>query len=107
MSVLVKGMKMPICRTCPVCDEKLFGNYCRITEEIVSFGLEKGEKCPLIELPPHGRLIDADALEDFCHRQAHNEWNKSTGTSWGYAYAAFEGDVEDAPTILEAEVDDG
>ena len=60
-------------------------------------------ECPLVEVPPHGRLIDADALEDRCSRQAKDEWNKSTGTHWGYAYATFESDVEDAPTIIPAE----
>lgn len=56
-----------------------------------------------ISVPNHGRLIDADALEDKCHRQSMDEWNKSTGTTWGYAYATFESDVEDAPTIIESE----
>ena len=46
MSVLIRGMVMPKnCFTCPfknleICDED----------------------CPLIEVPPHGRLIDADAI---------------------------------------------
>ncbi len=52
---------------------------------------------------PHGRLIDADALEDKCRRLAMDKWNKSTGTTWGYAYATFGDDVENAPTIIEAE----
>lgn len=98
MSVLIKGMEIPICQTCPICDEKLYGNYCLITKEIVSFGFERGEKCPLIELPPHGRLIDADELHDkiieYC--------------SDGYAESADDvceilDYVRDAPTILEAE----
>ena len=49
------------------------------------------------------RLIDADALEDRCSRLARDEWNQSTCTSWGRAYETFESDVEDAPTIIEAE----
>ena len=97
MSIVIKGMEMPICRTCPVCDEKLFGNYCRITEEIVSFGFERGEKCPLIELPPHGRLIDADALLKPKNQHVDvlaDEWYVTVRT------------IESAPTILEAEVEE-
>lgn len=62
MSVLIKGMEMPTCMTCPCCEEKLYGNLCRITNEIVPFSFYRGDKCPLIELPPHGDLIDRDAL---------------------------------------------
>ena len=97
MSVLIKGMGMPICRTCPVCDEKLFGNYCRITKEIVSFGFERGEKCPLIELQPHGRLVDADELmkpKNQYYEYAADEWYVRVRT------------IESAPTILEAEVEE-
>ena len=63
MSILIKGMEMPTCMTCPCCEEKLYGNLCRITNEIVPFSFYRGDKCPLIELPPHGRLIDADVFE--------------------------------------------
>ncbi len=98
MSVLIKGMEMPICQTCPICDEKLYGNYCRITKEIVSFGFERGEKCPLIELPPHGRLIDADALN---YTMLYKEnWMSGTGVE---APAVWRKDIDAAPTILEAE----
>lgn len=109
MSVLIRGMEMPICRTCPVCDEKLFGNYCRITEEIVSFGFEKGEKCPLISVPPHGRLIDADALDKLFEDQWHYlqvlDWNENptaeatqSGINW-----CINTMHDDAPTIIPAE----
>ena len=52
------------------------------------------DKCPLVEVPtPHGRLIDAIKLpielideDGFC------------------AAVCFSGDIEEAPTIIEAEV---
>ena len=74
MSILIKGMDMPkSCMNCPfkgfdrVCGR---GNICSINESItfhaVLDGLDvkfvrKGD-CPLVEVPPHGRLIDADAF---------------------------------------------
>ena len=68
MSVIVKGMEMPKnCRTCPMLFDGHNYRWCNITGE--SLGIEetdngRDEYCPLIELPPHGRLIDADALKE-------------------------------------------
>jgi hypothetical protein len=68
MSVIVKNMKMPKnCGECPF----IFSSwgieyYCHLAESSTSaeyVGREKMTNCPLIELPPHGRLIDADALK--------------------------------------------
>ena len=68
MSVLIKGMEMPInCVSCKVAVVVKDGVLCtpmfRIVkkEKILS---ERQQDCPLVEVPPHGRLIDADALEN-------------------------------------------
>ena len=46
MSILIKGMEMPKnCSECPL---------------VVCLSVESD--CPLVPVPPHGRLIDADAL---------------------------------------------
>ena len=65
MSVIVKNMKMP--KTCQECDlyiedacyAKGYRDYRRIMDK------SKPDDCPLVELPPHGRLIDADAIQDY------------------------------------------
>ncbi len=92
MSVLIKGISMPeSCSKCILYGE--FGcpfigpvGYC-LTEN------RRNERCPLVEIPPHGRLIDADALKEKHH--------------WTDAYYEIEyvevDDIEDAPTIIEAE----
>lgn len=106
MSVLIEGMEMPKnCDECPCYyeTEGAWRNECQVLREECAISEGRPSWCPLVEIPPHGRLIDADALEDRCSRQATDEWNKSTGTNWGYAYATFESDVEDAPTVIEAE----
>lgn len=70
--VLIKGMKMPT--SCMDCPFKGFdrasgrGNICTIDESITLYaaldGLDvkfvKMGNCPLIEVPPHGRLIIED-----------------------------------------------
>lgn len=63
MSILIKGMEMP--ESCGWCRFE-GGGYCFAKgEEILHVGKREDvhRDCPLIELPPHGRLIDVDALE--------------------------------------------
>ena len=61
MSILIKGMEMP--KSCSVC--RLFGEYGCPFIGAVGYALTRGERnedCPLVEVPPHGRLIDADKI---------------------------------------------
>ena len=102
MSVLVEGMEMP--KTCCACFCAR-GNECGITRYEPTFAewYEDGVKdCPLIPVPPHGRLIDADALEE------HDGWlrdsmyfaQESSHTHIQFIYA---NDIINAPTVIEAE----
>ena len=62
MGVYIKGMEMPT--SCANC--KLFGEYGCSFIGAVGYALSRGERsedCPLVPVPPHGRLIDADALK--------------------------------------------
>lgn len=90
MGIYLPNMTMPVdCKECPFAGR---GKVAGIIELIVC-ELTNGyratlingrmESCPLIELPPHGRLIDADAL-------VYDEYEKT----WL---------VHSAPTIIEAE----
>lgn len=57
MNILIKGIKMP--KNCEECDAKaLCKNYWRRVREKYT----RPSWCPLFLVPPHGRLIDADAL---------------------------------------------
>lgn len=69
MSVLIKGMEMPkSCDECELCtcyvrEDGTEENYrCVITFYPIHEFNERHEYCPLVEIPPHGRLIDADEL---------------------------------------------
>lgn len=66
MGVYIKGMDMPTrCGRCDMCVPEADGdidwhNVCCITgADIVDVG-EKMVDCPLVPVPKHGRLIDAD-----------------------------------------------
>ena len=72
--------------------------------------------CPLIEIPPHGRLIDADALmNEFKILQSGREIFGmeldssflSSGQELSTEWYCVEDAIEDAPTIIEAEDGDG
>ena len=53
----------------------------------------KPVNCPLIELPPHGRLIDADALE------LDAEWSEREDGFISFSSTA----IKNAPTIIPAD----
>lgn len=95
MSVLIKGMEMPAyCEECRLWVDR----WCYATEER---GYQEGmvrnkpDWCPLVEIPPHGRLIDADELD----RRIEEK-----GCIWAEEYAEWASVcLEDAPTVIEAE----
>lgn len=83
------NMKMPTnCNQCPFnCILWYEGRRCLAKNERIKVNLNTGsdDNCPLVNVPPHGRLIDADDLA-----------NSITG-------AIYHSDLRDAPTIIEAE----
>jgi hypothetical protein len=99
MGVYIKGMEMPTsCDMCWALDD--YGDYprCRITEEQRGYNFPIREKrmvnCPLVPVPKHGWLIDADALRqsikesiDECHK-----WDNE-----------LEDAIDYAPTIIPAD----
>lgn len=118
MSVLVKGMKMPeCCGDCKafVCYRQWAGDpgdcFCGITKSDAEQN-KRNDDCPLIEVPPHTRLIDANALmNEFKILQSGREIfgmeldssfldsSQEISTEW----YRVEETLEDAPTIIEAE----
>ena len=64
MSVLIKDMEMPKnCDECPCYyeTEGAWQNECQVLREECAISEGRPSWCPLVEIPPHGRLIDADA----------------------------------------------
>lgn len=92
MSILIKGMDMPdSCNSCPFS----VNGFC-----VVSPKRANGEAmskrtttnwCPLIEIPPHGDLIDRDPFIEFIktHWDSYDQW--------------FVEQLEARPTIIPAE----
>ena len=81
MSVIVKDMEMPEC--CGQCFLRVGNCKQRIYME------QRPKNCPLIELPPHGRLADLDKMiDDF--------WDGNHMTIYGT-------DLRQISTVIEAE----
>ena len=98
MSVLIKGLKMP--RNCYDCGVSFCAGgdlfWCGLAETEVSIDTdERDPDCPLVPVPPHGRLIDADALLKGCERVATEYATRE--------FAFSQTAIETAPTIIEAE----
>lgn len=94
MGVYIKGMEMP--KTCFGCKfsriTPSFYAWCSLTEKCYPADDPPPEDCPLIPVPPHGRLIDADALKPYMLNEHYK---------YRLVYDADE--VANAPTIIEVE----
>jgi len=66
MSILINGMEMPT--TCGECKIKNIIE-CDRWKRIRSVVLDRHRDCPLVPVPPHGRVIDVDKVLD---ELAHN-----------------------------------
>lgn len=101
--IYIKGMKMPY--RCCECKLKYWDgeeDVCPFVGVIASIG--RHDDCPLVPVPDHGRLIDADALENVISQNIYDYWNGGEG---GYYLAEDAiGDVRIAPTIIPASKED-
>jgi hypothetical protein len=115
MSIIIKGMEMPTncfeCSwRCKVDPENLL---CRISgeyfEETFSGTIQNRHKsCPLVPVPPHGRLGDLDALmekdnDDFSKIMEMTAPATVFSTALADAHTAIQEFLKAAPTIIPAE----
>ena len=103
MGVYIKGFDFPIlCERCPMLDWdldyikcKVTGRHFKMTECWRSIRVPD---CPLVPVPPHGDLIDRDAL---LSQYKGNIWTAQTDYAEGLRDVAK--DIADAPTIIPEE----
>ena len=106
MSILIKGMKMPKnCRTCKLIDYDRGCYRCIVTTAPCDLN-SKNENCPLVPVPPHGRLIDADAILKWFEggrEKLVKDGHGDVEVRWIMAFDTFISAVGDVPTIIPAE----
>lgn len=107
MGVYIKGMEMP--KNCAECFfHKVFPAtgvginqiYCALCGINIVKLSDAQPDCPLVPVPPHGRLIDADALE------VHDGWmneDRERNVQQTHITFVYSNDIANAPTIIEAD----
>lgn len=84
---------MPKC--CGYCPFE-YKNYCMAKPSLAVESADRHPRCPLVPVPPHGRLIDADALYEVVKRRTRN-W----AGGWSDIKCVLTGnDIKNAPTII-------
>ena len=116
--IYIEGLEMPkSCYKCPMKRRNGMDIVCPVAHErfsvadvnILDYRLDN---CPLIPVPPHGRLIDADALTDAIdstdwYHQAPNKdmvhgANSAEHQAW-YKEQDIYSAIDNAPTIISEE----
>ena len=114
--IYIPGMKMPTrCWNCPMCYDMM---ACTLTglnwyRDTVDLSIDPVEErmpnCPLIEIPPHGRMIDADKLERMFADIDNAPYSGFDGEDPFYSADDAVQIIRLAPTIIPAEggIDNG
>lgn len=102
MSILIKNMEMP--KRCEDCfcyrhNAEYDYAYCNISSvNVLGNGSARLNSCPLIPVPPHGRLIDGDVAEAIYFTDEDADGKDFYD---GILYSADF--ISNQPTIIEAE----
>lgn len=104
MSILISGISMPEDKAIAVVihpdgtaySAEMFAGVCAkyLTD------------CEAVPVPPHGRLIDADALEKAISKNIDDFWRGGDGGGGYYLAEDAIGEVRIAPTIIQASKED-
>jgi hypothetical protein len=114
MSILIKGMMMP--KNCAECVFSEVYDYehgdgdeftCELTRaftyDYAEYKVKRLPSCPLIELPPHGDLIDRDERADFVARTIEEASKNAIPINETYLWQLINEMLVNAPTIIPAE----
>ena len=109
MGIYIRGMEMPtscLRGECPIA-----GEYCGLWEEKHWKSPDepyrkRHPKCPLVPVPPHGRLGDFDRLEQMFVDIDNAPYSGFDGTEPFYSAEDAAYIIRLAPTIIPAEEDE-
>jgi len=101
MSILIKGMEMPTsCGECRFAVDGWCYAYGKPNIEALST-YERANFCPLVAVPAHGRLIDADAVQETVLKLVEDGWNITRND-----YKRMDNILFECPTIIPADKED-
>ena len=96
MDVLIKNMEKP--KSCEYIDDDGCARVCFMYSHCENCF----DDCPLVELPPHGRLGDLDDLADHIRNAYCKDCKRSKVMCKACEYGDMLDEIEEAPTVLEA-----
>lgn len=113
MGIYIPGMEMPkTCHCCKMCvqveDGDIGWNWecCLLADAVGRYAAERIPGCPLVPVPPHGRLIGADALmlkiQEYIEEYSETDERGWHNEKW-CAMKETEMAINDAPTIIPAD----
>ena len=108
MSFIVPMEKPKRCGLCP-CFHAEHPMHCQAVKAhkdkriIAPYGAPIPDWCPLIELPPHGRLIDADEPITKISTMMQEPDYQHEGENWMIGLIMARDAIDDAPTVIKAE----
>lgn len=109
MSILIKGAKMP--KGCEDCSLNYDYYRCEALgdkfddREEIDMETQRLSDCPLVEIPPHGRLIDADKLKDNIPETKVSAFEICSECGL-LDEVEVEDFIDDAPTVIGREKED-
>ena len=103
--IYIPNMQMP--KTCyDDCPCQGIHWYNPLNESTKPMTGKRLDNCPLIPVPVHGRLVEADAVEEQIDEWIDAVGYATIGKGLSY-YGELLGCIEDAPTIIPADGKDG
>lgn len=108
MAVLIEGMEMPkSCYSCPLRKRDGINIVCPVAQERFSVAdvnilFYRLNSCPLVPVPPHGRLGDLDRLEQMFVDIDNAPYSGFDGTEPFYSAEDAAQIIRLAPTVIPA-----
>ena len=103
MGVLIESMDMP--KSCGECPFFIDGYYldCLLPNDGIDFGTVNDEGrakgCPLVEVPEHGRLVDADKIRWMKMKAIAKCGDREENVTLAVLRVT---DISELPTVIEA-----
>lgn len=102
MSILIKGAEKP--DHCLLCFAFRNG-ICAVAKKEVILSKGVQEWCPLVEIPPHGELIDRDKLKNDIPETDADCFENCRDCTLLHQEDVWD-IIDDSPTVIESEVEE-
>lgn len=102
MGIYLRNIEMPkSCYDCPLCYDMMECSasdirFFKVKEKSFDFCTERHPNCPLVPVPAHGRLIEAEPIMKYIT-------DRLNSGEFGYDQIEVLTEIQYAPTIIQAD----